>query len=207
MPARAAYPPLLPTLLRGSGPYDEITTTRSAFLPQFGQWGPGGPWAYGQYYGPDSPFGDTGRTGFFGPTLGSLSFSQDFMVYAGIRFGPGGIGDIPEYRKRGLAVEEQRARADRLNARVHYEAARAAAHVVAARDRLEAAKTGLEASQEAFRLERDRFEKGIAIQLDVLDARAVLVNAESSEVEAIVDYDDAQYELLTTIGRTTPLSR
>jgi outer membrane protein TolC len=202
VPARAAYPPLLPTLTHG--PVGEPSITRAAYLPAFGQWGPGGPWNYGQFYGPDSPFGDTGRTGLFGPTLGSLRFSQDFVVYTGIRFGPGGVGDIPEYRKRALALQAQHVQMDRVQVEIVREVAEAHAALVTAHGRLDAARMEVVAAEEAFRLERDRFEKGVAIQLDVIDAHDVLVTAQTRDLEAIVDYDVAQYQLLRAVGSPPP---
>jgi outer membrane protein TolC len=197
-PARAAYPPLLPTLLRD--PSDEPSTTRAAYLPAFGQWGPGGPWAYGQFYGPDSPFGDTSRSGFFGPTLGSLNFSQDLVIYAGVRFGPGGIGDVPAYRRRALALQEQAIEIDRVGIDVQREISLAHAALVTAHARLESAREEVIAAEEADRLERDRFEKGASIQLDAIDADDMLVRAQSRELEAIVSYDMAQYRLLRAVG-------
>jgi outer membrane protein TolC len=198
VPARAAYPPLFPTLLKGA--YDVPSTTRSSNLPTFGQWGPGLPAPYGQFYGPDSPFGDTGRTGFFGPTLGALAFSQDFMVYTGVHLGPGGIGDIPEYQRTALALQEGHIHLDRIQRDIQREVSEIQADLVSAHDRLEAAREGVTAGRESFRLERDSFEKGAAIQLDVFDAQEVLVAAENHELEAIVDYDAAQYRLLRALG-------
>jgi outer membrane protein TolC len=198
VPARAAYPPLLPTLAQGAG--IEPSVTRASALPGFGQWGPGGPWNYGQFYGPDSPFGDTGRTGLFGPTLGSLNFSQDFMVYAGVRFGPGGVGDVSQYRARALAIQSERTSIEKVEVTVQREVSEAKSGLVTANERLDAAREQVVAAEEAARLERDRFEKGVAIQLDTIEADDALVRARSRELEAIVDYDVAQYRLLRAVG-------
>jgi hypothetical protein len=204
VPARAAYPPLFPTL--APGVLGEPAVTRSAYLPAFGQWGPGGPWNYGQFYGPDSPFGDTGRAGLFGPSLGELAHSQDFMVYAGVRVGPGGIGDVPDYRRRALALAKQHVGIDRVGADIQREVSEAKAELVTANDRLAAAREEVIAAQEVLRLERDRFEKGAAIELEVMDAEDVFVRAQNREVEAIVAYDSAQYRLVRAVG-ASPASR
>ncbi len=196
----ALYGPLVPFVsapLPGRAAYPGIVPATRGF-------GSGEPWAYGMYYTPWAPFGATGRTGFFGPSLSALSFSQDWIVYAGWQFGPRGILDVPAVRGRSLAVQGAHVENESLRARIVREVSEARAETVAAQGRLDAARAGMVAASEALRLTKDRFDKGVAIELEVLDAEDVFVRARLALVESAADFDVAQYRLLRATGTTPP---
>jgi outer membrane protein TolC len=152
-------------------------------------------------YGPLTPFvTPLIQTGLFGPTLGSLRFSQDAMVIVGWNVGPGGLLDVPRVREASYRLQQQRIAIDAARASIQREVAEAKAKVVASEDSLVAARKGLEAASEYLRLSKDRLAKGVAIQLEVLDGERAFVRAQARQVEAIVDYNGAQWELLRATG-------
>jgi outer membrane protein TolC len=155
-------------------------------------------------YTPWAPFGAAGRTGFFGPSLGALTFSQDWPIYVGWQIGPGGILDVPAIRGRSLRIQGAKVGKDALRARIVREVAEARAETVAAQGRLDAARAGMRAASEGLRLTMDRFVKGVAIQLEVLDAEDAFVRARLALVESTADFDVAQYRLLRATGTTPP---
>jgi outer membrane protein TolC len=155
----------------------------------------------GVIYGPLSPFiTPLIQTGLFGPSLGNLHFSQDAMVLVGWNVGPGGLLDIPRIRETSYRVQQQHVAIDSLRARVQREVSEAKARVVAAEDSLVAAHKGVDAAREYLRLTVDRLAKGVAIQLEVLDGERVFARAQGRLVEAIDDYDVAEWELLRATG-------
>jgi outer membrane protein TolC len=152
-------------------------------------------------YGPLAPFvTPLIQTGAFGPTLGSLHFSQDAMVIVGWNIGPGGLLDITKIRGASYQMQRQHLTIDALRARVQREVSVAKARAVAAEEGLRAAREQVDSASEYLRLAKDRLAKGVAIQLEVLDAERTSARAEGREVEAIVDYNDAQWELLRATG-------
>jgi outer membrane protein TolC len=159
----------------------------------------------GVLYGPLSPFvTPLIQTGLFGPTLGDLHFSQDAMVLVGWNIGPGGLFDVPRIREASFRMQQQHLEIDVIRARVQREVSEARARVVAAEDSLVAARKGVESAGEYLRLTKDRLAKGAAIQLEVLDGERVYARAQGRQVEAIVDYNDAQWELLRATGGVAP---
>jgi len=152
-------------------------------------------------YGPLSPFvTPLIQTGAFGPTLGKMHFSQDAMVLVGWNVGPGGLLDVPRIREASYRMQRQQLEIDSLKAHIQREVAEAKAKVVAAEDSLSAARAEVDAASEYLRLSKDRLAKGVAIQLEVLDAERSFTRAQGRLVEAIVSYDEAEWELLRATG-------
>jgi outer membrane protein TolC len=155
----------------------------------------------GTLYGPLFPFwANYLQTGLFGATNPSMRFSQDAFSIVGFHIGPGGLLDVPLIQLASRNVRGERLEIRRLRAAVQAEVAMAKAALVEARTRLAAARDEVAASRELLRLTRDRFEKGVAIELEVLDATSVDARAEGRLVEAVSDLDRAQYELLRALG-------
>lgn len=152
-------------------------------------------------WGPVAPF-VVGflQTGGFGATLGSLGFSQDAFVMVGWRFGIGGIFDVPRMQIANLDVQASHLAIDRARASIQLEVVSARAAVVTAEQRLTAAREGLRASRELLRLAKDRLEKGVAIELEVLDAQHTFTRSRAREIDAIADLDVARLALLRAVG-------
>src|SRR5581483_6241824 len=126
--------------------------------------------------------------------------SHDLAGLVGWSFGPRGIGDVP--RIRAARLSEQRARLDEeaLGARIQREVSVAVSDLKSARSRLAAAREEVTQATESARLSRDRLEKGVAIELEVLEAERALTRALTREVEALVADDEAQLRLRRALG-------
>jgi len=68
------------------------------------------------------------------------------------------------------------------------------------RDRIQVAEKGLEQAKEAMRLAQVRYAGGVSTQLEVLDARAALTQAETNHVNAQFDYQIALARLERAVG-------
>ena len=67
-------------------------------------------------------------------------------------------------------------------------------------DRIQVAEKGLEQAKEAMRLAQVRYQGGVSTQLEVLDARAALTQAETNHVNAQFDYQIALAKLERAVG-------
>ncbi len=152
-------------------------------------------------YGRLFPFvGGFIQTGDFGQSLPRMRFSQDVFGLVGFQIGPGGAFDIPEIERRRLAVREQDVLIAELRARIAREVADARSAAETADERIRAARDGLDSAHESLRLTRDRLDKGVAIELELLDAERMDALARAQLVAAVTDFDEAEYALLRAVG-------
>jgi outer membrane protein TolC len=77
-------------------------------------------------------------------------------------------------------------------------------NIATARPAVQPARDGLAAAQSAFDLSHDRFQAGVGLELEVLDAEASLQKARTDLVAAIADYNQAQVRLLQAWGPSHP---
>jgi outer membrane protein TolC len=75
--------------------------------------------------------------------------------------------------------------------------------VLAAQERIPAVRRGLEAAGQSLRLSRDRFEGGVGLDLEVLEAQEALTDTRTAVIGAVVDYDVAQLRLILALGDVT----
>ena len=59
-------------------------------------------------------------------------------------------------------------------------------------------------AQESYRLALGRYKAGVGIQLDVLSAESSLSEARSTLIQAVVDFNKAQIQLLEAVGAVSP---
>jgi outer membrane protein TolC len=71
----------------------------------------------------------------------------------------------------------------------------------AARERIDIAETSVAAATEALRVQRSRYQAGVATIVDVLTAQETLTQAEVSVVSARFDYLRAKAQIETALGR------
>lgn len=69
---------------------------------------------------------------------------------------------------------------------------------------IEAAQQEVDAAQESYDLAVGRFKAGYGINLDVLDAGAALETARNNLVQAILNYNQAQVQLVQALGKVSP---
>jgi len=69
---------------------------------------------------------------------------------------------------------------------------------------IEAAQQEIASAEESYELAVGRFRAGYGINLDVLDAEEVLATARTNLVQAVLDYNQAQVQLVEAIGQVDP---
>ncbi|MCS6777964.1 MAG: TolC family protein [Chloroherpetonaceae bacterium] len=80
-------------------------------------------------------------------------------------------------------------------------------NLLQARDRVAVANQALAQAQEAFRLARVRYEAGVTAvagvspQIELSDAQTALVQAQSNQINALYDYNNARARLDRAVGR------
>lgn len=92
---------------------------------------------------------------------------------------------------------------DELILRIEVEVRRAWSQLSEARQLVEASRQVSVQAEESLRLAKARFDAGVAIQLEVLDAQVELTQARANEVQALHDYALVRAELERAIGRQT----
>lgn len=69
---------------------------------------------------------------------------------------------------------------------------------------IEAARQAVDSAQESYDLASGRFKSGYGINLDVLNAQANLATARSNLVQAVLNYNQSQIQLVQAMGLVTP---
>jgi len=69
---------------------------------------------------------------------------------------------------------------------------------------IEAAQQEVDSAQESYDLATGRFKAGYGINLDVLDAGTALETARNNLVQAILNYNQSQVQLLQALGQASP---
>ncbi len=70
-----------------------------------------------------------------------------------------------------------------------------------AHDRIAVAEKGREQAEESYRVTKRRFNEGLALNSDMLDAEVALLQARTNYTQALVDYELAEARLDKAIGR------
>jgi len=69
-----------------------------------------------------------------------------------------------------------------------------------ARERIAAAAAAVQQAEESCRTARDRFQDGVAISSDVLDAEVLVLQAKTSRTQAVIDLELARIRLRLAAG-------
>lgn len=69
---------------------------------------------------------------------------------------------------------------------------------------MEAAAQAMTSAQDSYDLALGRFQAGYGINVDVLDAQAQLATARSTLAQAVLNYNQAQVQLVQALGMATP---
>jgi outer membrane protein TolC len=132
--------------------------------------------------------------------FGSLSGRGDFTAMAVWTVQNLGAGNYARVgRASSVMAQAEQARALALN-QVQREVAEAQAAAKTAARQIQAARQGLEAAEEGFRLENERILLGQGRPIEALDLLHLLLDARSDLVRALLAYDVAQFRLLVALG-------
>lgn len=159
---------------------EEVTATRSAFLPQIGLT------AHYDWYD-DELFGDNGE-------------SWAIMGQAKFNLFRGG-SDRNAWKKAALDAEAGAYDVRRFEEGVELEVRQALAEQSSAKLRSEAAQTALKSGRENLRVSEARFNQGVAQMTDLLDAQTALRELEVRELSARYDLQLAAYNVRFVTGQ------
>ncbi len=104
-------------------------------------------------------------------------------------------------RRTSLLIKQAKLRRDQVIRDIETNVTNAWLDSSALAKEIQVAEVELATAQEAYRLAVARFEAGVGIQLDVLDAETELSNARFRLADAVVRFDQAQIRLLEAMGK------
>ena len=120
-----------------------------------------------------------------------VGFSFDFSEAGQIRTASG--------QKHSMTV-----RAEALSERVRADVHRALSQVRAARSAIPQARIEVESAELGYVIQRDRFEAGTGLGLEVIESQNAKARARLSAVEAVLRLNAAQVALAAATGHLTP---
>jgi len=180
-----------PELRRAAAVIDASEASRrgavyGALIPAVGVQGFGG--ALGG--GPDS-----GRSRVAGMT--------DYMLSVGWRLGPGGLFDQGRINAASAQLSTAKLNQQKLRESISAEVLQAVARVRAYGGEIGLAERTLASAQETLRLTEARRQFGVGAVLEDIQAQQALTQARSDYVNAIAQYNKAQYALAAALGDRT----
>jgi outer membrane protein TolC len=145
-----------------------------------------------------------GFNGVQGPRFGNFDGRNDFDVVVFWTFRNLGVGNLALIRAADSRVRQTRLRElETLNA-VRAEVAEAKARVDARFLQIDAAERAVKASSDAYTEDLTRITKGgpnLGLPLEVVDSFRLLARSRYEYLEAIIDYNRAQFQLWVALGQ------
>jgi outer membrane protein TolC len=132
--------------------------------------------------------------------LETFGRSANLALTLGWRFGPGGIFDSARERTAEARLRATALANDKLKDDIIRQVVEAHTRVHSLRDQLATLRRALATAEEAFRLTRERKERGIGVVLENIFAEQELTRARSDYVAAIAQFNQAQFTLRRAIG-------
>lgn len=143
----------------------------------------GGRWAAGPTAGTGDELGDIGRIGFL----------VELPIFDGGRVD----ADIRE-QKANLATAQQRLRS--LDLRIRLEVETALRNVESSGERAAAIRKSIALARESLRIEQQKYDLGKGTIVDVLDAQAAQLEAETLYYQILAEYHTAEAQLRLAMG-------
>ncbi|MFQ5748891.1 MAG: TolC family protein [Planctomycetota bacterium] len=132
---------------------------------------------------------------------GSVGGLQDREIYTAALQWEVGFDQFSRVRRQESRLRQEELRFSMLRDAVRAEIGAALAALQSARARVKASGPEVEAAQEALELAETRFRNGAGLLLEVLDARGILSAAQSNQVRARLDLQEAALALRLATGR------
>ncbi|PAW73251.1 MAG: hypothetical protein B9S33_22490 [Pedosphaera sp. Tous-C6FEB] len=132
--------------------------------------------------------------------LDNFGGSANASLTLGWRFGPGGLFDTARERTADSRMRAAALANDKLQDDITRQVVEAHTRVHSLRDQLATLKRALATAEEAFRLTRERKERGLGVVLENIFAEQELTRARSDYVAAVAAFNQAQYELHSASG-------
>lgn len=143
--------------------------------------------------------GVAGDFGAIGQSVGGSRATYSVSAEVNVPLFEGGRvrGKVAEARSR---LRQQQALRDDLEAGIDYEVRAAYGDVEAARQRVEVVDAALDLARQQLDQAKDRFEVGVAGNIDVVQAQESLARATEDRIVSLLDYNSAKAELARALG-------
>jgi outer membrane protein TolC len=157
-------------------------------------YGPLIPTVGAQAFGGGLGGGPDGSTGNFGS-------SEDYYVGVGWKIGPGGLFDFSRVNSSKARWEASKLIGQKLKDQVIEQVVESYTRVQSMRDQIEGTRHNLATASETLRLTRERKEFGVGVVLEDIQAQQELTRARSDYINAVAEFNKAQYGLARAVGR------
>ncbi len=137
--------------------------------------------------------GKNGSTGNFGQ-------SEDYFVGLGWRIGPGGLFDFGRVQASKARLETAKLGGEKLRDEIIRQVVEGHARAQSLLDQLGTTKQNLATASETLRLTRQRKQFGVGAVLEDIQAQQELTRARSDYLNAVAEFNKAQYYLLKGLG-------
>lgn len=111
-----------------------------------------------------------------------------------------GLGERAAHHESSSVVRQAQMRELALLDRVVREVTEAHTQVTQRQRRIEVTQRGIAAAEQSYTLNQDRIQNGQGLPIEVLQAIQALATARRNYLDAVVDYNVAQFELCRSIG-------
>jgi outer membrane protein TolC len=120
--------------------------------------------------------------------------SVNFPLFTGGRIHAEMARDNIELRKISQRIQDEKNQ-------IALDVQTAAAQLEAARNEVQVANLGVELAQQEVQQSRDRFQAGVADNIEVVSAQDALARANDNQISALYGYNEARAELARAVGR------
>jgi outer membrane protein TolC len=166
----------------------------------------------GTVYGPLIPtvgaqaFGG-GLGGGHGSSTGNFGSSEDYYIGLGWRIGPGGLFDFGRVNANKARFESSKLSREKLKDQIIGQVVESHTRLQSMLDQIEATKQNLATADKTLRLTRERKEFGVGIVLEDIQAQQEVTRARSDYLNAVAEFNKAQYGLARAIGSLSETTR
>jgi len=157
-------------------------------------------------YGPLVPslgvqafLGDLG--GGVGSATGDYGSSRDYYVGLSWRFGPGGLFDVSRIHSADSQLRVAELTGEKANDEIRRQVVESYTRVRALSEQITATRESVRAASETWRLTRQRKQLGVGVILEDIQAQQELLRARADHLNAIAEFNKAQYVLSKVTGQ------
>jgi outer membrane protein TolC len=133
--------------------------------------------------------------------FGNFADRQDFDAIMFWSLRNLGLGNLAMVRRAQSEARTQNLRWTEVLDRIRAEVARAYARTYARFAQIETAERGIQSSERAFREDFDRTRNREGLPIEVLDSLRLLTRSRYAYLDAIIDYNLAQFALYVALGQ------
>jgi outer membrane protein TolC len=133
-------------------------------------------------------------------SVGSFGQSEDYFVGLGWRIGPGGLFDFGKVRSHEARLETAKLNVEKIHDEIVREVVENQTRTQSLSDQLVTARQNLATATELLRLTKERKQYGVGVVLEDIQSQQDLTSARLGYLNAIAEYNKAQYALSRAIG-------